>query len=201
MKSKMKLLGSPTSPFVRKVRMLEYELDLSLEFKAIMVREPDDEFLALSPIGKIPVLITELGESIPESDLISRYLCSKTENTGFFPQNFDLEFERTLVYINAALDSSAAIIMESWRSEDKIDADIIARHRNRVARVLSALDARGERVLHEKRYIELALATLLGYVDFRQSVSEWRASYPFLGSWYSTILNRPYFVETLPAQS
>jgi len=36
-----------------------------------------DEYLALNPQGKIPLLVTSDGLSIPESDVIARFLCDK----------------------------------------------------------------------------------------------------------------------------
>jgi glutathione S-transferase len=201
MNSGMRLIGSPTSPFVRKVRMVAYELNVPVLFEKINVREPDGEFLRLSPIGKIPVLVTEQGESIPESDLIARYLCSNVGDTSLFPFAFSLEFERFLAYINAGLDAAAAMIMEHWRAEAMIDQAVIARHRERVARVLKTLEASGEQVLDEKRYLELALATFLGYIDFRKPLAEWREGHPFLSGWYATIVDRPYFKQTIPVQA
>lgn len=201
MNSGMRLIGSPTSPFVRKVRMVAFELEVPIIFEKINVREPDDAFLRISPIGKIPVLVTEQGESIPESDLIARYLCSRVNDTSLFPAAFNIEFERYLAYINAGLDAAAAIIMENWRSEDKIDQGVINRHRERVARVLKTLEASGEKILEEKRYLELALATFLGYIDFRKPLTDWQQGYPLLSNWYTKVVERPYFRETIPVQA
>jgi glutathione S-transferase len=201
MSSGMKLIGSPTSPFVRKVRMVAFELKVPITFEKINVREPDDDFLRLSPIGKIPVLITEQGDSIPESDLIARYLCSCVNDASLFPATFELEFERFLAYINAGLDAAAAIIMEHWRSEAMIDQGVIKRHRERVARVLNTLEASGDRILQEKRYLQLALATFLGYIDFRKPLEDWQQGHPFLSDWYAAIANLPYVRETIPVQA
>lgn len=201
MNSGMRLIGSPTSPFVRKVRMVAFELEVPVTFERINVREPDDEFLRLSPIGKIPVLITEKGDSVPESDLIARYLCSRVNDTSFFPAAFELEFERFLAYINAGLDAAAAIIMEHWRSEAMIDQGVINRHRARVARVLKTLESGGDSILKEERYLELALATFLGYIDFRKPLTDWQQGHPFLSRWYAEIADRPYFRETIPVQA
>lgn len=201
MNSGMRLIGSPTSPFVRKVRMVAFELKVPVAFEKINVREPGEEFLRLSPIGKIPVLINERGESIPESDLIARYLCLRVNDTSLFPVAFNLEFERFLAYINAGLDAAAAIIMEHWRSEAMIDQGSINRHRERIARVLNTLEVSGEKILGEKRYLELALATFLGYIDFRKPLSDWQQGHPFLSNWYAGVVELPYFKETIPVQS
>jgi len=59
----MKLYGSLTSPYVRKVRILIREKDLSCEFVASDAWAADSPIPALNPLGKIPVLALDNGET------------------------------------------------------------------------------------------------------------------------------------------
>ncbi len=65
----MKLLGSRTSPYVRKVRIVMAEKKLDYQF----VEEDvwgSDAILASNPLGKVPCLIMEGGEAVFDSRVI-----------------------------------------------------------------------------------------------------------------------------------
>ena len=57
----MKLIGSPTSPYVRKVRMVMAEKKLDFQ---LVVEDPwsGDAVLKANPLGKVPCLVMEGGE-------------------------------------------------------------------------------------------------------------------------------------------
>ena len=64
----------PLSPFCRKVRLAlaEKKLDFALEQERAW--EKRDEFLALNPAGRVPVLVEEGGRAICDSTVIAEYL-------------------------------------------------------------------------------------------------------------------------------
>jgi glutathione S-transferase len=71
----MKLYSLPLSPYAARVRGAVYAKDLPVE----IVGPPPDwrsspEFRALSPMGRIPVLVLDDGTAIPESAVIVEYL-------------------------------------------------------------------------------------------------------------------------------
>jgi len=70
----MKLIGSPTSPFVRKVRIvfLEKKVDVALEIENVWVA--DTKISLNNPLGKVPCLLLEDGEAIYDSRVIAEYV-------------------------------------------------------------------------------------------------------------------------------
>jgi glutathione S-transferase len=52
----MKLYGSSLSPFVRKVLVVLSEKGVAFEHRPVRFHDPDQEFQASSPLGKIPAL-------------------------------------------------------------------------------------------------------------------------------------------------
>ncbi len=52
----MKLFGSRTSPYVRKVRVYLEEISLAYEFIEGETRQPAPYLLSVAPLGKVPVL-------------------------------------------------------------------------------------------------------------------------------------------------
>ena len=74
----MKLTYSAGSPFARKVRIAAIELGLidKIEFVPTTVAPatPNDEYSKITPLKKLPVLITDNGDVILDSYVIVEYL-------------------------------------------------------------------------------------------------------------------------------
>lgn len=111
----MKLLGSSTSPFVRRIRLLLGEQPH--EFRNLDIYGADrDELRRHNPALKIPMLID--GEhSIFDSRVIARYLADK-----FGHQSLSWEQENQLTVIDGANDSVVTLLL-SKRSGLDIDQD------------------------------------------------------------------------------
>ena len=69
----MKLIGSLTSPYVRKVRvvMAEKKLDFQLVLEDVWA---SDAMLKNNPLGKVPCLVMEGSEAVFDSRVIVEYL-------------------------------------------------------------------------------------------------------------------------------
>ena len=69
----MKLIGSLTSPYVRKVRIVfnEKKVDVDLELENVWAA--DTKIGATNPLGKVPCLIADDGEAIYDSRVIAEY--------------------------------------------------------------------------------------------------------------------------------
>jgi glutathione S-transferase len=71
----MKLYSNGLSPFAARVRVAIYQKGLDIEIvspPASGTKSP--EYLALNPMGKVPVLALDNGDTIPESETIVEYL-------------------------------------------------------------------------------------------------------------------------------
>ena len=84
----MKLIGSALSPYALRVILAARAkgLDLPIEEPAGGTRTP--QYLALNPIGKVPVLVDGT-VAIPESDVILSYLEDRFPNPSLLPGNAD----------------------------------------------------------------------------------------------------------------
>src|ERR1700760_1099443 len=69
----MKLIGSLTSPYVRKVRVVLAEKKLDYNFVLEDVWG-SDAILAANPLGKVPVLVMEGAEGVFDSRVIVEYV-------------------------------------------------------------------------------------------------------------------------------
>ena len=71
------ILGSPLSPFVRKVRVFCAEKDITYNLEPINPFNPPDDWHAISPLGRIPVL------ALVDDDGSRRYL---PDSSMIFPR-------------------------------------------------------------------------------------------------------------------
>lgn len=83
----MKLYASPNSPFSTRIWLAAKLKDVRLQAAALPVGGlRSAEFLALNPLAKIPVLETEDGLKIPESEAILRYLEDRHPDPSLMPR-------------------------------------------------------------------------------------------------------------------
>jgi glutathione S-transferase len=82
----MILYGNSLSPFVRKVLVFAAEKGVELEVKPTVFGQPDAEFLATSPFGKIPGF-ADGDFRISDSTAIVTYLEAKYPEPALFPSD------------------------------------------------------------------------------------------------------------------
>lgn len=82
----MKLIGSLTSPYVRKVRivMAEKKLDYRLELENVW--SADTQIQTYNPLGKVPCLVMEDGGALFDSRVIVEYLDTLSPVARLIPQ-------------------------------------------------------------------------------------------------------------------
>lgn len=82
--SKLQIIGSPVSPFVRKVLAVMALKDLEFEIDPVVAFYADDAFLKLNPLRRVPVLI-DGGTTVVDSSVIAAYLEDKFPSPSILP--------------------------------------------------------------------------------------------------------------------
>lgn len=203
----MKLIGSTTSPYVRKVRVVMAEKKLDYQFVTENVWSADTRIGESNPLGKVPCLVMEGAEALFDSRVIVEYLDTLSPVGKLIP---GLGRERAEVktweaLADGILDAALIARMEAtWdgrsdgeRSQAWIDRQLVKIHAS-----LKAM-AKG---LAEKPFcsgIHLSLADIavgcaLGYLDFRFPQIGWRTDYPNLTKLQDKLMLRPSFADTVP---
>ncbi|HEY4187870.1 MAG TPA: glutathione S-transferase N-terminal domain-containing protein [Polyangia bacterium] len=182
----MKLLGTTTSPYTRKIRVVLNAMGRPYEFLDIRTEPGASALKAAAPLGKIPVLLADDGATVPDSSLIVSWLWAKdapalrTAGWNLDPNAFADRALQTVV--EGALD--AAINHRYLRLDGFVETGYIAKQRERVERVLSWLDARMafERPLGNAG---LSLGCTLDWIVFRDVIelARWPALTAFRQSW------------------
>jgi glutathione S-transferase len=204
----MKLFITPTSPYARKVRVVLAEKRIECEIIVVpSLAAADSPVPAYNPLGKVPTLVLDDGESLYDSVVIVGYLDNKTPVAHLIPQD---NFERALVRRWEALadgmcDALVAVVMEKRRPPEKQDATVIERQMLKVERGLRDMSramgegkwAAGERF----SLADIAVGCMLGYLDLRMAELNWREDYPNLARLYKALMKRPSFNESVPPVS
>ncbi|HMJ49204.1 MAG TPA: glutathione S-transferase [Burkholderiales bacterium] len=200
----MKLIGSLTSPFVRKVRVVLAEKRIDYEMQVDVPWSEDTKVPEYNPLGKVPVLLMDEGTSLFDSRVIAEYLDTVTPLGRLIPEG---SRERTSVKRWEALadgisEAAAVIVVESRRPAKLQSKDWMTRQRGKVMRGLKAASID----LGEKNWCsgdtynlsDIAVGCALGFLDLRLPDIDWRASYPNLEKLYGKLMQRASFKDTVP---
>jgi len=197
----MKLLGSPTSPYVRKVRVLIAEKGLDCEF---VTADPyaANSPVARNPLGLVPVLIRDDDSALFDSPVIAEYLDS-LKSPLLIPDKGELRWEvlRLAALGDGILDQCVARTMELRRPASEQSAEANKRREVKIGRAIEFAEQQvpGGAYLAGGRLTlaDIALGAALGYVDFRYP-HDWRSANPQLAAWFEGFAARPSFVESRP---
>ncbi|CAJ49753.1 glutathione S-transferase [Bordetella avium] len=200
----MKLIGSLTSPYVRKVRvvMAEKKLDYQLELENVW--SPDTKIQQFNPLGKIPCLVMEDGGALFDSRVIVEYLDTLSPVARLIPQSGR---ERAAVksweaIADGVLDACLAIVKEKQRAEDRRSPEWIERQYGKIHAALRAMDGSLGDNVHcmgvNYTLADIAVGCALGYLDLRFADLNWRADHPNLTRLHDKLSLRASFAETKP---
>jgi glutathione S-transferase len=198
----MKLYGSPTSPYVRKARVLIKEKHIDCEFVTEDPWPEDSLIPRRNPLGKVPVLEIAPESYLFESVFVTHYL-ENLDGKPLQPKDaagyWQAQWWQALG--NGIIDAVIARILETRRPADKQWADKIAREESRVQRATSVAEAafkRGEFLVGNAfTMADLVMGVAMQYVDFRYA-HDWRGKAPKLARWHAGVVARRSFEETLP---
>lgn len=200
----MKLLQSPASPYVRKVRVTLHETGQWDEVEQVDVAttplSSHPQLIAANPVGKIPALIRQNSPALYDSRVICRFLDAKVE-AGLYPDARVWDTLTLEATADGILDAAVGIVYEErFRPEEKVSVDWIEGQWAKVARALDALETRWMSHLNGPLDMgQIAVGCALGYLDFRHEVRGWRTGRDALAQWYTGFSTRPSMIATRPA--
>jgi glutathione S-transferase len=200
----MKLIGSLTSPYVRKTRIVLAEKHIGYNFELEGPWDPETHVSEYNPLGKVPVLIMEDGTSLFDSRVIVEYLDTVSPVSRLIPESNRrrIMVKRWEALADGICDAAAAIFLERKRSEPQQSQEWISRQRKKISLGLES----AARELGDKKWCDgnvytladVALGCALGYLAFRFPEIEWRRDFPNLEDFHERLEKRPSFMETAP---
>ncbi len=170
----IKLYGTLTSPYVRRVRVVALELGLALELVDTFTEEGQAALRSVHPLWKIPTVELE-GQALFDSEVIVDHLLRTHGADGPLARvdPSDLGARNVLTVIDGVLD---ALINAFYLARDGIEpgtSSYMAKQRDRAVPSMAWLAARVEDgVINGRREFglpELALCTMLEWMQFRDT--------------------------------
>jgi glutathione S-transferase len=201
----MKLIGSLTSPYVRKVRIvfLEKKLDVDLELDNVWAA--DTKIANSNPLGKVPCLIADDGEAIYDSRAIAEYADGLSPVSRLIPTD---NRERATVktwetLADGVMDAGILARLErTWRPADQQSSAWVDRQMGKIQNALRQMSEKlgGNAWCHgnQMTLADVAVGCAVGYLLFRFPEIKWQVQYPNLDRLYQKLLQRSAFIETEP---
>ncbi|PVY61486.1 glutathione S-transferase [Pusillimonas noertemannii] len=201
----MKLFGSLTSPYVRKVRVVMAEKKLEYELVLDDVWSETSQIQQYNPLGKVPCLVMDDGGSLFDSRVIVEYLDTLSPVGRLLPQ---AGRDRTATkcweaIADGVMDASVAIQVENTqRPEHLRSPDWINRQHGKINAALEFM----EQGLEPNAFCmgvnfslaDVAVGCALGYLDLRLGQIDWRSQYPNLALLAEKLHDRPSFTASAP---
>ncbi|MES2099631.1 MAG: glutathione S-transferase N-terminal domain-containing protein [Pseudomonadota bacterium] len=202
----MKLIGSLTSPYVRKVRivMAEKKLDYQHELEDVWA---NDKIMAANPLGKVPCLVLAGGEALFDSRVIVEYLDTRSPVSRLIPEGSRERIEvRTWEALGDGILDAAILarLEQTWpgRTAEQRSQAWVDRQLRKVTASIDAISTGlADKPWCSGTHLSLAdisVGCALGYLDFRFPQIAWRAQHANLTRLTDKLAARQSFIDTLP---
>ena len=201
----MKLLTAPASPFGRKVKMCAIMKGVLPQIEILLpdIGAPFHEALRReNPLSKVPVLIREDGSPLYDSPVICEYLDSLAPEPRLIPPAGPERFRTlTLAALGDGIADAAVLIIyeKRFRPPEMWVQTWVDRQQLKVDSGLDDLEAAPPAWGAHPDYGHIAIASVLGYLDFRLE-GKWRAGRPRLVAWLDKFAAEvPAWAESRPS--
>ena len=202
----MKLIGSLTSPFVRKARIVLAEKKIEYDFEIENPHVADTKVPTVNPLGKIPVLVLDDETPLFDSRVIVEYIDNVTPNNKLLPgaNRERAEVKRWEAVADGLLDAAVCIVIENRRPKKEQSQAWIDRQQEKVIRSLEFMSEQLGENAHcmgtHFSLADIAVGTALGYLVFRFPEIDWQDSHPNLAKLYEKLMQRPSFADSVPRE-
>lgn len=204
MSQKMQLIGSLTSPFVRKVRIVAAEKFVEYELVVDIPWGEDTQVPNYNPLGKVPVWVLDDGKTLFDSRVIVEYLENVSPVGHLLPKDARprITVKRWEALADGVSDAAALIFLERKRPTTQQSPDWIKRQLAKVDAGLKMMsDDLGNQTWCTGEFLSLAdiaVGCALGYLEFRFPEIDWRRQHPRLSELFDRLMQRPAFKDTVP---
>ena len=200
----MKLIGTHTSPYVRKVRIVLAEKKMEYEFVIDSPRQPGSKVHDINPLGRIPALVLDDDTPLFDSRVIVEHIDNITPNNKLLPapNRERTEVKRWEALADGLCDAAVSAVIEGLRPKKEQSTGWIVRQHEAILRTLRFMETH----LGEKSFCmgthfslaDIAVGTALGYLCLRFPDIAWQESHPNLARLYEKLMQRQSFLDTVP---
>lgn len=197
----MLLYYTPNSPFARKVRITAIEKGL-LDQITLTLCPPSEnrpELLAANPLGKIPALVLENGDTVFDSPVICEYLDNLSAKNKLTPAHGieRLIVRKTEALADGLMDALVARYLEFMRPEEQRSPIWIGRWESAISRTLESLESGAFPLPPSIDLGAISLASGLDYINVRYDL-KWKEKYIKTAHWLERFTERDSMKQTAP---
>ncbi len=200
----MKLLYTTNSPYARKVRIVAIEKHVDIDLELVNLSDPDCPVKNFNPLGKVPVLVLDDGDSVYDSSVIAEFLDNRTPVAHLMPQDKTgkIAVRRWEALADGICDAAVAVMLEQRKPVEQQDPAFIIKQLDKVKRGLAVLNLD----LTKKKWCvneafglaDIAVGCTLGYLDLRFKHLDLLADLPHLTKLNAALVKRASFKDTMP---
>lgn len=200
----MKLIGSYSSPFVRKITIMLMEKGITFEFVNENPWLEGSHAANYNPLGKIPALAVSADEVWFDSPVIASWIEQQGQSPSFIPaEPMDaLRVRQLEALADGICEAAQLIVREQMRPPEKQSEELLTRQRQKVERGLDALEktaAQGEWLNGQHISLaDIASGCMIGYLNLRHVAPNWCVNRPALVKLVEKLFQRDSFARTAP---
>lgn len=201
----MKLIGTTTSPYVRKVRIVLNEKRIEYLLLLEDLNSPDSTLSEFNPLGKVPCLVMEDNKVLYDSSVIADYLDTATPVGKLLPRSGRARAEVKCweALANGVMDAAVLVRLEQTQRPKEQQSEQWIKHQ--MSKVHAGLKAMSQQLrdkpfCHDNTYslADIAVGCALGWLAFRFENINWQKEYENLAMLFEKLSDRPSFQETVP---
>lgn len=200
--SNYRLIGSLTSPYARKVRIVLHEKNIAYEWILDNVWGAQPYVTQFNPLVQVPCLILPDDMVLTDSRSIIDYLELVAPSALTLTLAQKLQVLKWQAFAEGIIDTLAKCRFEQIRPENLQSADWIARQMNKLTNVFALIDTHlaNQQWLANDVYslADTALQCGLNFADFRLTDWHWRETYPNLARFEARLAQQPLYRDTYP---
>ena len=166
----MKLRYSPTSPYVRKVTVTAIETGSNSRIERILtIPASAPDLPADNPLGKVPALILDNGQSLFNSPVIVEYLDSLHQGAKVVPPSGEARWKalRLQALADGILDAAISRLMETRRPANEQSKAWVEKQKTVIDRALDWLEKNASSFDDSPTIGNITVAVAGDYLDFR----------------------------------
>lgn len=193
----MQLLYTKRSPYARKVQVMVLEKNIPLELVEEDLLKKSPNLLAANPLGKIPALILDNGQSLFDSPVICEYIDSLNDAPILIPTKQRFTVLRWQALADGLMDGTVAMYLEKIRHPLDFNPKFLQNQEKNCALVLQYCEEHLEELANFS-LASIAVACAVDYINFRAPHLNVEGMYPKLQAWLADIAKRPSMQATIP---
>lgn len=199
-----RLISATPSPYARKVRIQLAEKSIPFELVTDVPWNDDSRTPEFNPLEKLPILICDSGETVYESRFVNEWVEFQHPDPPLMPKDKDaiLLTKRFEILADGVADACLLVFWERARPEAARSDEWTARQLRKREGGLKEIS----RLLGDKPFCvggrltlaDIAVGSVLGWLNVRMQEFAWRQQYPNLAGLQDRLEARPSFASTVP---